>query len=277
MRILLVLAVAVTSAAQSPIVRITNTSHPAGNDFQIGDRYEIVISAVAQQPVSVRTTWNGRMDWSPVIAVTDMHGRWSTTGQFERGDFGDWSEVWTVGGKLAAPAVHFLVGAPCLSGRQNVISQVSRTSTQTCETAEGRQTFVAPSDVEPFRLPDGRVVPGHAYANMTAEQSRAAITQDFIVGGGEQVRWKYTGVGDEAGNRILKLVGVNALSENETRNVLSSIQVAYDRPERIPPGLKNPSRTLLLLRHLADSTDRESLRQQIAETISHVQAQSAAP
>jgi hypothetical protein len=112
---------------------------------------------------------------------------------------------------------------------------------------------------------------------MTAEQSRAAITQDFIVGGGEQVRWKYTGVGDEAGNRILKLVGVNALSENETRNVLSIIQVAYDRPERIPPGLKNPSRTLLLLRHLADSTDRESLRQQIAETISHVQAQSAAP
>jgi hypothetical protein len=75
-RILSVLAVAVTSAvAQGPIVRIANTTRPAGNDFRIGDRYEIVISAVAQQPVSVRTTRNGRTDWSPVIALTDMHGR----------------------------------------------------------------------------------------------------------------------------------------------------------------------------------------------------------
>jgi len=70
-RILSVLAVAVTSAvAQGPIVRIANTTRPAGNDFRIGDRYEIVISAVAQQPVSVRTTRNGRTDWSPVIALT---------------------------------------------------------------------------------------------------------------------------------------------------------------------------------------------------------------
>ena len=46
MRILSVLAIAVTSAvAQGPIVRITSTTHAASNDFHIGDRYEIVISA----------------------------------------------------------------------------------------------------------------------------------------------------------------------------------------------------------------------------------------
>jgi hypothetical protein len=274
MRILSVLAIAVTSAvAQGPIVRITNTTHPASNDFHIGDRFEIVISAVAQQPVSVRTTRNGRTDWSPVIALTDMNGRWSTTGRFEKGDFGDWSEVWTVGGKLAAPAIHFSVGAPCLSGGQNMISQISRNRAQTCETPEGRQTFVTPSDAEPFRTPDGRVVPGHAHANKRAEQFRAELIQDFIVGGGEQVLWKYTGTGDEAGNRVLTLIGVNALSENETRKVLSIIQVAFEKPERIPPGSKDLSRTSLLLQQLADSTDQESLKQQIAEAMAHVQAQ----
>ena len=273
-RILSVLAVAVTSAvAQGPIVRIANPTRPAGNDFRIGERYEIVISAVAQQPVSVRTTRNGRTDWSPVIALTDMHCRWSTGGRFEKGDFGDWSEVWTVGGKLAAPAIHFSVGAPCLSSGQNMISQIGRNRAQTCETPEGRQTFVTPSDAEPFRTPAGRVVPGRAHANRGAEQIRAEVIQDFIVGEGEQVRWKYTGTGDEAGNRILKLIGMNALSENETRKVLSIIRVAFERPERIPPGSKDPFRTSLLVRQLADSTDQESLKQQIAETMAYVQAQ----
>ncbi len=274
MRIVLVLALAVTSlAAQRPIVRITNTTRPDGNDFHIGDRYEIEISGVAQQPVSVRTTRNGWTDWSPVIALTDVNGLWSTTGRFEKGDFGDWSEVWTVGGKLAAPAMHFSVGAPCLIGGQIMISQISRYIAQTCETPEGRETFTTPSGEELFRTPDGRVVPGHARADMTAEQFHAEIIQDFILGDREQVHAKYTGRGDEAGNRILQLIGVNALSESEMRKVLSVIRVAFEQPEAIPPGLKYPSRTLLLLRQLADSTDQEGLKQQIAETIAHVHAQ----
>lgn len=104
MRLLLILAVAVAPAiAQGPVVRLTNATRPARNDFQIGDRFEIAITGAARQPVSVRTTMKGRTNWGPVIGWTDMGGRWATTGQFEKGDFGDWSEVWTVGGKLAKP------------------------------------------------------------------------------------------------------------------------------------------------------------------------------
>src|ERR1700689_2788328 len=97
----------IPAVAQSPLVRIINATRPGSRDFQIGDRFEILITAAANQPVSVRTTMKGRMDWGPVIGRTDMSGRWSTTGQFEKSDFGDWSEVWTVGGRLANPRIHF--------------------------------------------------------------------------------------------------------------------------------------------------------------------------
>jgi len=108
MRVLLILVVAgIPAAAQEPEVRLTNATRPASTDFQIGDRFEIVITGTAGQPVSVRTTMNGRTDWGPVIGRTDSSGRWSTAGQFDRGDFGDWSEVWTVGGKLASPSFIF--------------------------------------------------------------------------------------------------------------------------------------------------------------------------
>src|ERR1700693_5378650 len=102
MRVLLVVALAVIpAAAQSPLVRLINSTRPASRDFQIGDRFEILITGAANQPISVRTATKGRMDGGPFIGRTDMSGRWSAAGQFEKSDFGDWSEVWTVGGKLA--------------------------------------------------------------------------------------------------------------------------------------------------------------------------------
>src|SRR5438309_419027 len=114
MRVLLFLVVAIIpAAAQSPVVRLTNVTRPASTEFQIGDRFEIVIPGAADQLVSVRTTMNGRTDWGPVIGRTDISGRWSTTGEFTKSDYGNWSEAWTVGDKLANPVVDFSVGAPC--------------------------------------------------------------------------------------------------------------------------------------------------------------------
>lgn len=273
MRILLVLAVAgIPAMAQSPVVRLTNTTRPAASEFQIGDQYEVVIAAAAGQPVSVRTTMNGRRDWGPVIASTDMNGRWSTAGRFEKGDFGEWSEIWTVGGMLATPAIHFSVSLPCLGGGQGYMFQSGPNKAAACETPEGWQS-VGTHYEEPFRTPDGRVVPGRVRANDTAEQLRADFIQDFVAGGGKEIRIKQMGVGDEAGNRILKLIGVNALSEDETRKALSVIRAAFENPESIPAGARDPSRTLLLLRQLADSTEKESLKQQIAEAMAYVQAQ----
>ena len=141
---------------------------------------------------------------------------------------------------------------------------------ESCETAEGRQTFVAPSDTDPFRTPDGRVVPGRMQSNMTPEQYHAEIIQYLITGRGRDM--DAGRLGDEAGDLIMKMIGVNVLNEDETRNVLSIIRTAFEKPESFPQAAKDLSRTLLLLRNLADSTDRESLKQQIAETMAYVQA-----
>jgi hypothetical protein len=271
MRALLVLALAVIPAvAQTPLVRLINATRPASRDFQIGDRFEILITGAANQPVNVRTTMNGRMDWGPVIGRTDMSGRWSTTGQFEKDDFGGWSEVWTVGGKLANPNIHFSVDAPCLKGGQSFQAQTGANMVLTCETAEGRQTFATQSGTGPFRTPDGRLIPGRL-SNMTAEQYHGEIMQFLItsrandVGSGQR--------GDEAGALIMKVIGVNALDEDEARNVLAIVRAAFEKPELIPQAAKEPSETLRLLRNLADSTGQPSLKQQIAETMAYVEGQ----
>jgi hypothetical protein len=271
MRVLLVVALAIIPAvAQSALVRIVNTARPASRDFQIGDRFEILITGAANQPVSVRTTVKGRMDWGPVIGRTDMSGRWSTTGQFEKDDFGGWSEVWTVGGKAAEPTIHFSVSAPCLKGLPQGFMAMGQFMVLTCETAEGGQTFATPSDTEPFRTPDGRVVPGRL-SNMTAEQYHAEIIQYLITGGAKDAGSGQHG--DDAAAVITKVIGVNALSEDETRNVVLIVRTAFEKPELIPQAAKNPSETLRLLRSLADSTGQESLKRQIAETIAYVEAQ----
>jgi len=272
MRALFVVALAVIPAlAQTPLVRLIDATRPASRDFQIGDRFEILITGEANQPVSVRTTMNGRMDWGPVIGRTDMSGRWSTTGRFEKDDFGGWSEVWTVGGKVANPNIHFSVGAPCLKGGQGFMAQTGANTVLTCETAEGRQTFATQSGTEPFRTPDGRLVPGRVGSNMTAEQYHGEIMEFLITSGAKDVgSGRY---GDEAGALIMKVIGVNALSEDETRNVVSIVRAAFEKPELIPQAARDPSETLRLLRNLADSTGQESLKRQIAETMAYVQAQ----
>jgi hypothetical protein len=270
MRVLLILGLAVIPAvAQSPAVQLTNTTRPVSTDFFVGDHFEIVITGVANQPVSVRTRMGGRTDWGPVIGWTDLSGRWSTTGQFEKADFGDWNEVWTVGGKLASPAVQFSVGAPCLKDGQGFATISGLHMSLTCDTAQGRQTFATPSDT--FRTPDGRVVPGRMLSNETPEEYHADMMQSLITSRANNV--KSGRLGDEAGALIAKIIGANALNEDETRNVLSITRAAFEKPDRIPQTAKDASGTLRLLQNLADSTRGQSLKQQIAETRAFIQVQ----
>jgi hypothetical protein len=102
-----------------------------------------------------------------VIGSTDELGRWSISGQFEKGDFGDWSEVWTVGDKLSNPVVHFFVGAPSIKGGREQMFVSGPNMAPYCGTAAGTRTFATGSDTDLFRTPDGRIVP--ARGNMTAE------------------------------------------------------------------------------------------------------------
>jgi hypothetical protein len=271
MRVLLILAAAGLAAlAQSPVVRLTNATRPGVQEFQIGDRFEIVVTGAADQPVSVRTMRMGQTDWGPVIGRTDGSGRWSTSGKFEKVDFGAWSQLWTVGGKLADPRLVVFVGAPRPKGAASLVSVSGPNISMTCETAEGRQVFSTPSAAEPFRTPDGRVIPGRLQADRTAEQYQAEIMESLIAGweSGRKVRQP----GDEAGTLITRIIGPNALDGSETRNVLSIVRAAFEKPERIPEEAKAPSGTLLLLENLANSTVREDLKTEILETVAFVQA-----
>jgi len=257
MRLPFIFVAAVMSvAAQIPVVTIANTTRP-GKDFQVGDRFEIVVTGVAKQPVSVRTTRQGSTDWSPVVGWTDTRGRWSTTGQFEKADFGGWNEAWTVGVRLTETVVSFSVGAPCIPGGRSFMSMSGAYSeVLSCDTAAGIQTFSASSD--PFRTPDGRLVSGE-----TPEQYLGNQIENSGGPSGQH--------GDDAGAFIAKVIGANVLSDRETRNVLSIIRLAFQNRFVMPPT-NNPA-TLLLLRNLAGETEDESLKKEIAETVAFVLTQ----
>jgi len=276
MRILLTLVLAIVPAvAQIPLVSLLNASRP-GRDFQIGDRFEIVITTAPNQLVSVRTSRQGRTDWSPVVGSTDSTGRWSTGGQFEKRDFGSWREIWTVGGKLASPVIQFSVNAPCLpSGRDHFLFLSGPNMILNCETTEGTQTFRTPGLSDSFRTPDGRLVNERA-SEQTREQYQSELLEYFMANGAGttpvSLQSSQGGLGDETADLISKFIGVNALNEDETRNSLAIVRAAFEKPENIQPTAKEPSRTLLLLRHLADITDSGNLRREIDETIAYFQA-----
>jgi hypothetical protein len=276
MRILLTLILAIVPAvAQIPLVSLLNASRP-GRDFQIGDRFEIVITAAPNQSVSVRTSRQGYTDWSPVVGSTDSTGRWSTGGQFEKRDFGSWGEIWTVGGKLASPVIEFSVNAPCLpDGRTGLIFMSGPNMILNCETTEGTQTFRTPGLSDSFRTPDGRLMNGRP-SEQTPEQYQNERLQHFIENGmgttAVRLQSPQGELGDETADLISKLIGVHALNENETRNLLAIVRAAFRKPESIQPTAQEPSRTLQLLHHLADITEPGNLRREIDETIAYFQA-----
>jgi hypothetical protein len=261
--------------AQIPHVRLLNASRP-DSDFQIGDRFEIVITAAPNQRVSVRASRQGRTDWIPVVGWTDSTGRWSTGGQFEKRDFGSWGEIWSVGGKLAGPIIQFSVNASCLPSGWNQSSFVSGPNViLNCETTQGIQSFETATLSDSFRTPDGRLVNGRA-SDQTQEQYYSDLLQHFMANGmgatPVALQSSRGGLGDETADLISKLIGVNALNEDETRNLLAIVRAAFEKPENIQPTAMEPSRTLLLLRHLADLTDPGNLKREIDETIAYFQA-----
>lgn len=275
MRILLILVLAIVPATpQVPLVRLLNASRP-GSDFQIGDRFEIVVSGAPNQRVSVRTSRQGSTDWGPEIGSTDSTGGWSTGGQFEKRDFGGWREIWTVGGKLASPVIQFSVQAPCLPNGRNFMSQSGQNMVLNCETADGPQTFATPSFGDRFRTPDGRLVAGQTRSR-TQEEYYSELLEHLLANGMGSKRGAFQtsrgALGDETAGLISKLIGVNALCEGETRNSLAIVRASFEKPESIQPTAKEPAKTLLLLRHLAEATDEGDLKREITETIAYFEA-----
>jgi hypothetical protein len=269
MKLLVVFVAAViAAAAQIPTARMINTSRPGSADFQVTDRFEIVVTGAPNSPVSVRTIRQGRTDWGPVIAHTDAGGSWSTEGQFEKQDFGGWREIWTVGGKVANPVVDLSVKGPCIPGGQNSMLTSGPNMAQHCETADGMQSFVTPSDGDSFRTADGRVIPGRMRTAMTAEEYHMEIMQSMMETRGEAEPGK---LAVEAGDLIAKMIGVNALTEVETKKVLSIVRAAYQPSFRA--GEKEKPAMLALLEDLAGQAEQESLKTAILETTNFVRTQ----
>src|SRR5207245_2379839 len=104
-----------------------------------------------------------------------------------------------------------------------------------CGTTEGPQTYVTPSLSDSFRTPDGRVVPGRP-AEQTPRQYHMQIIQDFIASGkrmgvdGISLQSSRGGLGDETADLVGELIGVNALTEDETRNSLAILRAAFEKP-----------------------------------------------
>lgn len=260
---LILLAGCGLAVAQSPVVVMRNLSRPAA-DFQVGDRFEITVAAGPHEPISVRTTRMSKTDWGPVVASTDASGTWSTKGLFEKADFGPWLEVWTVGGKVANPVVSLDVGAPCAKGGRAFVSASGPNRMETCDTAEGQQqAFVTPSDGDSYRTPDGRLLRVASRSDMTAEAYRMEIMESIVTGSAPVVPGKRMA---QAGELIGKLIGVNGLTEPETRKVLAIVR-AVGVPEADKTAM------LALLRQLAAGAEGQGLKDEVADTIEFVQRQ----
>jgi hypothetical protein len=113
---------------------------------------------------------------------------------------------------------------------------------------------------------------------MTPDEYHMDILQYLITSQGKDIartrvslRSYRGGRGDEGAGLIARLIGVNAISDDETRNVLAIIHAAFEKPQSINPSARIPLKTLQFLQHLADLTDQDSLKQQIADTIAYVQ------
>jgi hypothetical protein len=243
---------ALAAAAQSPTAKIVNTSQSGSSEFKVGDRFELVVTGRANQPVSVRTTRNyASTDWSPVLGWTDTSGRWSTTREFAKADFGPWEEAWTVGDQLANPVVSFKVDAPCISGGSghDFVFVSGPNIVMSCETATGKETYATPSlDIS---------------ARETAEQTMGNLIESSNGNGGQH--------GDDAAVLITKVIGASVLSDREIRNVLAIIGSAFQNRNVVPPTV-NPA-TMQLLQRLTAEAQSDGLKQEISQTAAYIQSQ----
>jgi hypothetical protein len=133
---------------------------------------------------------------------------------------------------------------------------------------------VTPSDSDPFHTPDGRLIQPPLRSALTADQYNADILQSLIVGPVDGVlpRWLRQ-FGDEAATLIAKRIGANALSEEEVQHVLVIIRAAFEHRDGIQRPIKDPLVTIPFLQELANATDRDELKQQISDTVHHLQTQ----
>jgi hypothetical protein len=115
--------------AVPPRVSLTNLTHPnLSPNFAVGDTYRMTISGAPNQPVTMVQTANG-VTTTQAFGNTDSYGNLIVDYVEQTGNIGTYTQVWSVAGVQATPAVSFVVGQLGTSG--------TVTTTEIGQTADG--------------------------------------------------------------------------------------------------------------------------------------------
>ncbi|HXE11951.1 MAG TPA: VCBS repeat-containing protein [Bryobacteraceae bacterium] len=97
-------------SAATPTIALTNLTHPdLAPNFEVGDTYRMTITGPPNEPVSVVQTFNGGTS-QQTFGNTDAYGHMTVDYVEQTGNIGSYTQVWSVGGIQASPAVSFMVG-----------------------------------------------------------------------------------------------------------------------------------------------------------------------
>ena len=100
-------AEAQAAGTPQPTARIDNITRP-GQDFQVGDYFNLQIHGSPNHWVSVHATHDGISSQAD-FGQTDSQGNWRLSEPMASGSVGNWSETWYVGGIQATPTLYFTV------------------------------------------------------------------------------------------------------------------------------------------------------------------------
>lgn len=112
----------------SPVVKFTNLTHPGlAPDFEPNDSFRIDVAGPPNQAVSVVQTFDGTTGSPNTFGSTDGSGNLSLSGVQPPSNVGTYTQVWSVGGIAATPAITFTVSQPGGGGTVTV-SELGETS-----------------------------------------------------------------------------------------------------------------------------------------------------
>ena len=93
-----------------PTIQLQNLTHPnLGTNFAVGDTYRLRITGPPNQPIVLVQTANGGTA-TQSFGNTDAYGRGVIDYVEQTANIGTYTQVWSVGGREASPAISFVVG-----------------------------------------------------------------------------------------------------------------------------------------------------------------------
>ena len=93
-----------------PTLQLTNLTHPnLGLNYLVGDTYRLTITGAPNQPVTMVQTANGALS-NQSFGNTDAYGDLTVDYLEQTANIGSYTQVWSVGGVQASPALSFTIG-----------------------------------------------------------------------------------------------------------------------------------------------------------------------